>query len=101
MAGKPVRGGGRGAPPAPAGGTGLATWEWVSPVAQSPQSLQSVRFGVLLSQINPPPTAGQVTATVNLSLSPLSTTGDSANLGVPVPRFVDTSTTLPLFTRTS
>ncbi|MFO1195209.1 MAG: signal peptidase II [Rhodoferax sp.] len=26
MAGKPARGGGRGAPPAPAGGTGLATW---------------------------------------------------------------------------
>jgi len=77
-------------------GSGEAIWEWVAP----PQLtlVQSLEFGIVLAM---PAGAGvtpaAVTATVNLSLGPLSAVA-TASENDPVPRFVDTSKALSLFT---
>jgi hypothetical protein len=88
-----------GIPIAPVGitnGAGEAVWEWVG--APQPNQVQTLEFGVVLAMT---PVAGiappaVVTATVNLSLGPLSTVA-TASGSDPVPRFVDTSKPQNLF----
>ena len=77
-------------------GSGSAVWEWVAP----PQSnlVQSLEFGVVLAMApgaSAPPAA--VTATISLSLGPLSAV-TTASENDPVPRFIDVSKPQSLFT---
>jgi hypothetical protein len=79
-----------------ANGTGEAVWEWVGP--PQPNQIQTLQFGVVLAMpatpsVNPAP----ATAIVNLSLGPLSNVA-SASESDPVPRFIDTSHALNIFT---
>lgn len=78
-------------------GAGEAVWEWVG--APQPNQVQTLEFGVVLAM---PPQAGTVptavvTATVNLSLGPLSAVASPSGSD-PVPRFADTSKPQNLFT---
>jgi hypothetical protein len=77
-------------------GAGQAIWEWVG--APQPSQVQTLEFGVVLAMPSggaAPPAA--VTATVNLSLGPLSSVA-TASENDPVPRFADVSHALTLFT---
>jgi len=80
------------------GGSGVAVWEWVS--REDGDRSQNAVFGVVIAA-EPGEIRATETVSVNLSLAPLSTNNGSAMFGsAPVPRFTDTSTAEPLFTRT-
>lgn len=79
-------------------GAGVAVWEWVNDTPGAPQSIQQVRFGVLVAT-TPLPANVPATMSVDLSFAPLSQVADSAPLSTPVPRFVDTTQAINFLVR--
>lgn len=72
-----------------------AVWECVGP--PQPTQKQTLQFGVVLAMAQSAALPAAQTATVRLSLGPLSTV-TSASQSDPVPRFADSSQALNLFT---
>ena len=81
-------------------GSGIAVWEWVSRSTAGPDTVQTVRFGLLVAAVAPalPGGAAPLPVTVRMSFAPLSTVVDSSS-SAPVPRFVDSGRTINLFSR--
>ncbi len=71
-----------------------AIWEWVGP--PQPDQKQNLQFGVVLAMAQGAALPAPVTATVHLSLGPLSAV-TAASQSDPVPRFADVSQALNLF----
>jgi hypothetical protein len=78
-----------------AGAVAEAVWEWVGP--PQPTQIQNLQFGIVLAAAQSAGPPAPVTATVRLSLGPLSTV-TAASQSDPVPRFADESQALSLFT---
>jgi hypothetical protein len=72
-----------------------AVWEWVGP--PQPNQVPTLQFGVVLAMAQSATLPAPVTATVRLSLGPLSAV-TTASQSDPVPRFADMSQALNLFT---
>jgi hypothetical protein len=72
-----------------------AVWEWVA--TPQPTQKQTLQFGVVLAMAQSGALPAAQTATVHLSLGPLSQVA-SASQSDPVPRFADFSQALNLFT---
>jgi hypothetical protein len=72
-----------------------AVWEWVGP--PQPNQIQTLQFGVVLAMAQNATLPAPVTASVRLSLGPLSTV-NTASQSDPVPRFADLSAAINLFT---
>jgi hypothetical protein len=71
-----------------------AVWEWVGP---QPNQKQTLQFGVVLAMAQGATLPAPQTATIRISLGPISTV-TSASQSDPVPRFADVSQSLNLFT---
>jgi hypothetical protein len=72
-----------------------SVWEFVG--TPEPAQIQNLQFGVVLAMAQTPPPPAAVTATVRLTLGPLSTV-TSASQSDPVPRDADQSQSLAAFT---
>ena len=76
-------------------GSGEAIWEWIGP--PQPSQIQTLQFGVVLAMAQSVSLPAAQTATVRLSLGPLSATA-TASASDPIPRFVDNEQPQSAFT---
>jgi hypothetical protein len=81
-------------------GAAIVQWEWIDRSLESRATINTIRFGVVLAALpgEAASTPAVGSASVRLSIAPVSS--DRRPQGQPVPRFISTGQSVPLFTIT-